>query len=590
MTMHTDDAWHTNLISKSVDRRSFLKRAAALGLATPAFAGLLAACGSDDDDEPATSPTEAPPAEATTAPEDDDDEPTEAPEEDDDEETTTPSEPAGDGEYGGKLVIATITQPPSFDIHQVTGRAVMMAMWHVYESLFTWDEDYGIMPLLADSWEVSEDDLTHTINLRQGVPFHNGDEMTSADVVASLDRWKNLSPLGQLLYNSVDEVVAVDDYTIEFNMTSPVGTVPQLLARGGQGAAIYPASVVEASGDDFVDEYIGTGPYQFSEFQADRFLRLTRFDDYVGPDSPHSGYSGQKIAYLDELEFIPVPDDAARVAGFRSGEYHYVEEVVADQIDQLRDDPSLVVDLLPIRSHGYIGLNHASGVFADLQTRKAFQAAMDVYPHGLASHGEGYFEVGGPTIMLPITVWNSDEGADLYNMADVELARQLLEESDYDGEPVRWVTTQEDLGDYNSAVVASQQAEEAGFTVELVVVDEATVASMRSQREGWDVWNGAFILRTDPTLLPYLSSCDWAGFWCSDEKEAAFETLLTESDFDVRFEAFETLQRLFHEEVGGIKQQDNYGILTITARLKNFGPETMLFQLEPEFVNAWLED
>jgi ABC-type transport system substrate-binding protein len=104
------------------------------------------------------------------------------------------------------------------------------------------------------------------------------------------------------------------------------------------------------------------------------------------------------------------------------------------------------------------------------------------------------------------------------------------------------------------------------------------------------VWNGAFILRTDPTLLPYLSSCDYAGFWCSDEKEAAFEQLLTETEFETRYEAFEALQRLFYEEVGGIKQQDNFGIMTVSARVQNFGPGTTHFELEPEFTNCWIEE
>lgn len=507
-------------------------------------------------------------------------------------ETTEPGdsdEPTGEGTVGGKLVVAIISQPPSLDIHQVTGRGIQLSMWHVYESLFTWDAEYAVMPLLAESYEASDDALTHTITLRQGVPFHNGDEMVAADVIASLERWAQLSPTGELLMGSVAEIVEVDDYTIEFNMSSSIGTVPQLLARGGQRAAIYPKSIVDAAGTDFVEEYIGTGPYQFTEFQADRFTLLSRFEDYVGPDGPPSGYAVSKAAYLDELEYVPVSDEAARVAGFQAGEYHYLEEVVADQIQQMQDDPNLVVELLPPRSYGYIGLNHAEGIMTDLAIRQAVQAALSVEPMGQASHGDGFFQLG-PGIMLPTTVWDSDAGAQLYDQGDLEKARQMAEEAGYDGTPIRWLTIQEDLGDYNSAVVCQQQLEEAGFTVELTVVDEATLETTRQTPEGWDVWNGAFILRTDPTLLPFLSSCDYSGWWCSDEKEAAFETLLTETDFDARYEAFETLQRLFYEEVGGIKQQDNLGIMTVAAIVKNFGPGTTHFELEPEFTNAWLEE
>ncbi len=475
-------------------------------------------------------------------------------------------------------------------MHQTTGgRTVSLICWHMYESLFTWDDEYVVMPQLAESYEASDDSLTHTITLRQGVPFHNGEEMVASDVIASIERWGAIASTGQLLMESVDELAEVDDYTIEFRMNSPIGTVPQLLARAGQGAAIYPKSVIDAVGEDFVEEYIGTGPYRFVEFQADRFTLLERFEDYVGPEGPSSGYAGTRNAYLDELEFRPVPDEAARVAGFQAGDYHYLEELVADRIEEMRADPNLNVETLPPRSYGYIGLNHANGPMSNLLIRQAAQAALSIEEHGLASHGEGFFELG-PGIMLPVTVWGeSTAGAELYDQGDPEKARALLEEAGYDGTPIRWITTQEDLGDYNSAVVCQQQLEEAGFTVELVVVDEPTVATMRNEREGWDAWNGAFILRTDPTLLQFLSSCDYSGFWCSDEKEAAFATLLQETDFEVRYEAFETLQRLFYEEVGGIKQQDNYGIMAVAAVVQNFGPETTHFELEPEFTNCWLE-
>ena len=577
-------------------RRSLLIRGAALGLSVPVLGGLLAACGDDDDDDDDgdEEPTEATgggdPTEAEEDGEEEEEEPTEPEEEEEGgEDGDDPNASGGEPVMGGRIVVANASQPTSLDMHQTTGgRTVSLIGWHMYEALFTWDAAYALTPQLADSYESNDDATVHTIAIRQGVPFHNGEEMKAADVIASVERWGQLAPNGQLLMASVEELVEVDEYTIEFRMTGPIATVPHLLARAGQGAAIYPKSVIDEVGDDFVSDYIGTGPYEFTEFQADRFTLLTRFADYVGPEGEPSGYAGARNAYLEEIEFRPVPDEAARGAGFQAGDYHYLEELIADQIEQMQEDPDLRVATLPPRSYGYIGLNHASGVMTDVRIRQAVQAAMDHEPQGLASHGEGFFELG-PGIMLPVTVWSSDAGSELYNQNDPDKARALLEEAGYDGTPVRWITTQEDLGDYNSAEVCRQQLEDAGFTVELVVVDEPTVGSMRTEQEGWDVWNGAFILRTDPTLLPYLSSCDYSGWWCSPEKEAAFERLLTETDFDLRYEAFEEMQRLFYEEVGGIKQQNNYGIMVIRNEVKNFGPDTTLFELEPEFTNCWLE-
>jgi peptide/nickel transport system substrate-binding protein len=581
------NALYDDMLEGHLSRRTLLKRAALLGLTAPTIAGLLAACGGDDDDDDA--PTEAP-ADATSPPTGGDSTPESSPESD----ATEPSGSTGGGNpdavRGGRLIVANASQPTSLDMHQTTGgRTVSLIGWHMYESLFTWDAQYALMPQLAEAYEASDDATVHTITLRQGVPFHNGNEMIAADVIASIERWGEIATTGKLLMDSVAEITEVDDYTIEITTSTPIATVPQLLARAGQGCAIYPKSTIDAVGTDFVEDYIGTGPYQFTDFQADRFTLLTRFPDYVGPEGEPSGYSGARNAYLDELEFRPVPDEGARVAGFQAGDFHYLEELVADQIESMKENPDLNVATLPPRSYGYIGLNHASGVFTDLKIRQAAQAAMDHHPQGLASHGEGFFELG-PGIMLPVTVWDSDAGAELYNQNDPEKAKALLEEAGYDGTPVQWITTQEDLGDYNSAVVCQQQLEAAGFTVELVVVDEPTVATMRNEQTGWDAWNGAFILRTDPTLLQYLSSPDYSGFWTSPEKEEAFERLLTQTEFEDRYAAFEDLQRLFYEEVGGIKQQNNYGIMAAAAVLKNFGPETTLFELEPEFTNSWLEE
>ena len=161
-----------------------------------------------------------------------------------------------------------------------------------------------------------------------------------------------------------------------------------------------------AASEPMTDEqYIGTGPYKFVERQADRFTLFNRFDDYVGVDSQPSGYAGSKAAYLDEIEFIPVPDEAARVAGLQSGEYHYLEEIIPDQIEVLQDDPGVNIEILPPRSYGMIIMNTAGGLMTDVRRcgRRCRRRSRSM-PSGQATHGEGYFEPG-PGIMLPQTIW-----------------------------------------------------------------------------------------------------------------------------------------------------------------------------------------
>jgi peptide/nickel transport system substrate-binding protein len=498
--------------------------------------------------------------------------------------------PAAEGIYGGRLRVATTGQPATLDGHFVAQRTIGLIDWNMFEALFTFDAEYNTVPMLAEGIEVSEDGLTNKITLRQGVPFHNGEEMRAADVVASFNRWAPVASLGLAISEFLDEVVEVDPYAVEFRLSSPLVALPSLLARQQAGLSIHPKAIMEAAASEPMtpEQYIGTAPYKFVEFQPDRFTLLDRFDDYVGVDSEPSGYAGRKAAYLDEIEFIPVPEEAARVAGLQAGEYNYLEEIIPDQIAVLQDYPGVTIEILPPRSYGVIIMNTAGGMFTDQTLRQAVQAAIGVEASGQATHGEGYFEPG-PGIMLPQTIWASDVSAELYNQNNPEKAGQLLAEAGYDGTPIRLLCTEEDLGDYNAAVVAQQQLEQAGFTVELEVTDEATLEENLEDDERWDITTNAVVFRPDPVLIDRFVSCNQDGKWCSEEKQAVIAKLQTESDFEARYGALEELQRLFYEQAPMVKLVNNYGVAALSSNVQGLLGR-MHFELEPEFTNCWLEE
>ncbi len=594
------DFFIEGIIDGRMNRRSLLKRAAVLGLSGPVLAGLLAACGDDDEGEDAPPASTSAPAAAGETPEAD----AETPEavvgetsETDAEETPeagageTPDEgeeaPAGEGQPGGRLRVAIIGEPPSLDIHQTTATIVALITWHIYEALFTWDAEFATIPLLAESYEVSEDGMTNSIKLREGVLFHNGNEMVASDVIASLERWAGVSGLGAGIMENTSDIVEVDDYNIEFNMSAPLGSFVVLLARQNQGLAIYPKSVVDASPTDSLTEFIGTGPYRFTEQQADRFILFSRFDDYVGQEGEANGYAGPKAAYLDEIEFIPVPDEAARIAGLQAGDYHYLEAIIPDQVGILEGDSNVAVEILPPSGWEVLVLNMAQGVMTNPTIRQAFQAAISCEPILQASQGEGYFRVD-PGFMLQETVWHSTVSAELYNQGDPAKASQLLQEAGYDGTPIRFLTTTEYQDQYNTAEVAKQQLEEAGFTVELVVTDWATLIANRAIEDQWEVFTTGFSFRPDPVGMPPVPGCDWPGWWCTDEKVEVVARLQGESDFEARYAAFEELQTLWYTDVPGVKLGDSFGITARSPNLQGLG--STLSQLQPEFVNAWLEE
>jgi peptide/nickel transport system substrate-binding protein len=498
--------------------------------------------------------------------------------------------PAAEGIYGGRLVVATTGQPVTLDGHVLAQRTVGLIDWNMFEALFTFDADYNTVPMLAEGIEVSDDGLINKITLRQGVPFHNGEEMRAADVVASFNRWAQTASLGLAISGFLEEIVEVDPYAVELRLTSPLVALPSLLARQQSGLSIHPRAIMEAAGPEPIpsEQYIGTAPYRLVEFVPDRHTLLARFDDYVGVDSPPSGYAGAKAAYLDEIEFIPVPEEASRVAGLQAGEYDYLEEIIPDQIAVLQDSPGVTIEILPPRSYGVIIMNTAGGMFTNQTLRQAVQAAIEVESSGQATHGAGYFEPG-PGIMLPQTIWHSDVSAELYNQNNPEKARQLLEEAGYDGTPVRILATQEDLGDYNAAVVAQQQLETAGFTVSLEVSDEATLEENLEDDERWDMTTNAIVFRPDPVLIDRFASCSQDGKWCTDEKVAVMERLQTEQEFETRYATLEELQRLFYEQAPMVKLVNNYGVAALSSRVQGLLGR-MHFELEPEFTNCWIEE
>jgi len=122
---------------------------------------------------------------------------------------------------GGVLKVATIGEPPTLDVPMSTAVITYEIMWHVNETLFTYDASFNPVPLLADTHAVTDGGRRHTITLRKGVKFHNGKEMTSADVVPSLKRWGQVASLGKSLWANVEGIEAKDPYTVVLSLKQP---------------------------------------------------------------------------------------------------------------------------------------------------------------------------------------------------------------------------------------------------------------------------------------------------------------------------------------------------------------------------------
>lgn len=509
-----------------LSRRSVLRRAAALGMSVPALAMLVGQAG----------PGRAAAAVLRAAQED----------------------PAS-GTRGGNLRVVTIGEPPTLDEHQTTAGITAEIGYNMYETLFTYDPQYQPIPMLAESYTVSEDKLTQTIGLRQGVPFHNGEVMTADDVIASINRWGQISGVGKRVLEATKEVAKVDDHTIEFRLSRPYGTIPVALAHNTQACVIYPKSVIDKGTLEPLTEQIGTGPYKLAEWKPDAYIRFARFDEYAALPGTPNGYGGHKYQYADTIEFIPVPDEAARVAGLQAGDYDVAAQLAIgnDQYQVLKDSDGVVSEILQPTDWDVFFLNWKSPMMGNLAMREAIQAALDHEPMLLNARGGPDFIRLDLGLMMKQTPWWSSAGQDRYNMKNPDLAKQKLQEAGYDGTAIRFMTTQEYPFMYGCAIVAKQQLEAVGMTVDLQVSDWATVVERRAKPEEWDMFTTSHGFVPDPSQISYVGQMNqYPGWWSSEASLALASDLSAEGDFDTRFPIWEKIQGNAYTEIPAIKIGD----------------------------------
>ncbi|MCY4261381.1 MAG: ABC transporter substrate-binding protein, partial [Rhodobacteraceae bacterium] len=415
----------------------------------------------------------------------------------------------------GTLRYATVGEPPTLDQQVVTSDLSTTIAHHMFEGLYTFDASNSPVGLLATGEEVSDDGKTITIMLRKGVKFHDGQDMTSADVVASLNRWGEFGSRGGLLFSNVESVSAAGDHAVTIKLARPFGPWKNLLAFINGGPAIYPESVVGGAGKEPIapENYIGTGPYMFSEWEPNRHVELVRFDDYASPDGDADGYGGMRVAAFDALRFIPVPDVGTRVAGLRAGDYDYAESIPGDLYADLEADPSVVTILNGGPIFGLVFMNSKDGPLQDnFGLRRAIQTALDKVPALQVAIGpEGLWRSNG-SFLPDGNVWYSNAGTEHFSMGDTETARSMAEEAGYDGEPIKFMVSTNYPFHYDKAIVYTRQLAGAGFNIDLQVYDWATLIEKRAQPDQWDMFFTHHGFVPDPILISVMND-NYPGWW-----------------------------------------------------------------------------
>lgn len=488
---------------------------------------------------------------------------------------------------GGDFVFGQEANVNSLDQMTSTTISTRNIAMNIFETLMTRDENNNPILDLADAMEEAPDRMSYTFKLRQGVVFHNGKPMTSADVVASFDRYAKVG-LDRQMFEAVAGWEAPDAETFVIRMKQAQPTFIEKLSSFSVPVVIAPAEAKDDPPQQL--RTIGTGPWQLVQSVPGSFVKLRRYDGYK-PNArfeQRTGFGGYKQACFDTVTFRIVTEAGARVAGLETGELHAVEDVPTKSLDRLKGMRD--VRLLPLENW-WIQIataNASQPPTDDVRVRRAIQAALDMDEiMEAASDGNYRLNVG---YAYPNQPDYTDAGKETYNIKDPALSKRLLAEAGYKGQPVVLLTNKDYTSMYNAALVVQEQLKAVGINAEIRVVDWPTSVQMSLKPDGgynlfftaWGTQPALGALATMAFMAPPL-----AQYHPKDGKDdpavlAAWNDMNSKPTKEERKEAFGRMQRALLEQAYSLP----FGALTkvqgTRANVDGYKP----FRI-PRMSNVW---
>jgi peptide/nickel transport system substrate-binding protein len=384
------------LLDEKVSRREAIRRLTALGLSAPVAAAIAAR----------VMPASAAPAHLVTR-------------------TALNQEAAGDG----TLIVGTETEIEGFD----PGRGIALATNRVQSAIFEGMVKYqpgtvDLIPLLAteiptlDNGGISEDGLTYTFKLRQGVKFSDGTDFNADAVLFSLRRlidkdfeFYDAANTGGFQLAGLTKVDVIDPMTVKFTLSAPNAAFIEL-SQIGSGRYVSPKAIQEHPGDALSDYGVGTGPFMVKSWDKNVKVELERNENYWGTKPG-----------LKTLIFRPIPEPTARVSALLNGEVDMIVVVQPDSIESIKADSNLTYEQGPSNHYWFIELNTKEGPFADKRVRQAANYAVD--KEGLANDVLAGSAVPA-TQPMPAANWSYNPNIKGYPY-DPDKAKALLAEAGY---------------------------------------------------------------------------------------------------------------------------------------------------------------
>src|SRR5215813_6507329 len=262
----------------------------------------------------------------------------------------------------------------------------------VYDTLFAVNEKFEVQPQMVDKWSLSDDKLTYTFTLRDGLKWHDGQPVKSADCIASIERWAKRDALGQKLAELTDAWTAVDDKTFTLKLKKPFALTLDALAKPSSNVPfIMPERVAKTDAFTQITESIGSGPFKMvkEEWVPGNKVVFVKNTDYVPRKEPPSWAAGGKVVKVDRVEWIYIPDSATAAAALNAGEVDWWQMVPPDLVPLLAKNKDIKVENTdPLGSIGILRFNHLQPPFNNEKLRRAVLAVVDQNDYAIAIAGD----------------------------------------------------------------------------------------------------------------------------------------------------------------------------------------------------------
>jgi peptide/nickel transport system substrate-binding protein len=460
----------------------------------------------------------------------------------------------------------------------------------VWDTLFSLDAINVPQPQMVDGWTVSDDKLTYTFTLREGLKWHDDTPVRAADCVASIRRWAARDGMGRALLEFTASLEVVNDKTFKLVLKQPVGFVLEALGKIDSNVPfMMPERIARTDPNTQITEVIGSGPFRFvkEEFVPGSKVVYEKFEGYVPRKEPASLASGGKVVKVDRVESTYLPDAAVATAALAKGEIDLLESPSDDLMRTVESNPNIVIEPNdPLGYQLFVVINHLHPPFDRKEARQALMWGIKQtdFLAAIIADAKRYqscpavYGCGGPN--------ESVVGGEALAGFDPAKAKAMLASSGYDGKPVVVMDPSDNTILHPAALVMAQTLRRMGVTVDLQAMDWSTLTQRRASKEspgkvGWNLFvtNATLTGIGSPLLHTYVKNCEqaWYGWPCDRRIVDLTRQWSLETDAARRKQLIDELQKAHMENVSYIPLGQYRSIIAYRKQLTGLIRSPSLF-------------